>query len=186
MSRISSGTGMDRGEGEAVPSAGVFGKAKSPLTKAAAWITDRNIAFVVISIGMIVMLLWAGAFKMTARGAEVIVPLVTHSPLTSWQFKVLGPYVGADIIGGTEWTAALLFIVGYRWPKAGIVGGFITTLMFFTTSSMLITTPGDTVVVHGIHYMNDLGLFLFKDVIAFGASFFLISAYGKRAIAAEK
>jgi hypothetical protein len=41
-------------------------------------------------------------------------------------------------------------------------------------------------VVHGIHYMNDLGLFLFKDVIAFGASFFLISAYGKRAIAAEK
>jgi uncharacterized membrane protein YkgB len=186
MSRISSGTGMDRGEGEAVPSAGVFGKAKSPLTKAAAWITDRNIAFVVISIGMIVMLLWAGAFKMTARGAEVILPLVTHSPLTSWQFKVLGPYVGADIIGGTEWTAALLFIVGYRWPKAGIVGGFITTLMFFTTSSMLITTPGDTVVVHGIHYMNDLGLFLFKDVIAFGASFFLISAYGKRAIAAEK
>jgi uncharacterized membrane protein YkgB len=177
---------MDRGEGEAVPSAGVFGKAKSPLTKAAAWITDRNIAFVVISIGMIVMLLWAGAFKMTARGAEVILPLVTHSPLTSWQFKVLGPYVGADIIGGTEWTAALLFIVGYRWPKAGIVGGFITTLMFFTTSSMLITTPGDTVVVHGIHYMNDLGLFLFKDVIAFGASFFLISAYGKRAIAAEK
>jgi uncharacterized membrane protein YkgB len=123
---------------------------------------------------------------MTARGAEVILPLVTHSPLTSWQFKVLGPYVGADIIGGTEWTAALLFIVGYRWPKAGIVGGFITTLMFFTTSSMLITTPGDTVVVHGIHYMNDLGLFLFKDVIAFGASFFLISAYGKRAIAAEK
>ena len=112
MSRISSGTGMDRGEGEAVPSAGVFGKAKSPLTKAAAWITDRNIAFVVISIGMIVMLLWAGAFKMTARGAEVILPLVTHSPLTSWQFKVLGPYVGADIIGGTEWTAALLFIVG--------------------------------------------------------------------------
>ena len=186
MSRISSGTGMDRGEGEAVPSAGVFGKAKSPLTKAAAWITDRNIAFVVISIGMIVMLLWAGAFKMTARGAEVILPLVTHSPLTSWQFKVLGPYVGADIIGGTEWTAALLFIVGYRWPKAGIVGGFITTLMFFTTSSMLITTPGDTVVVHGIHYMNDLGLFLFKDVIAFGASFFLISAYGKRAIADEK
>ncbi|MGA8906505.1 MAG: DUF417 family protein [Acidobacteriaceae bacterium] len=186
MSRISSGTGIDRGEGEAVPSAGVFGKAKSPLTKVAAWITDRNIAFVVISIGMIVMLLWAGAFKMTARGAEVILPLVTHSPLTSWQFKVLGPYVGADIIGGTEWTAALLFIVGYRWPKAGIVGGFITTLMFFTTSSMLITTPGDTVVVHGIHYMNDLGLFLFKDVIAFGASFFLISAYGKRAIAAEK
>jgi uncharacterized membrane protein YkgB len=186
MNRISSGTGIDTGEGEAVPSAGVFGKANSPLTKAAAWITDRNIPFVVISIGMIVMLLWAGAFKMTAPGAEGIIPLVTHSPLMSWQFKVFGPYVGADIIGLTEWTAAILYIGGYLWPKAGIVGGFITTLMFFTTSSMLITTPGDTIVVHGIHYMNDLGLFLFKDVISFGASFYLISAYGKRAIASEK
>src|ERR1700761_9352408 len=117
MSRISSGTGMDTGEGEALPSAGVFGKAKSPLTKAAAWITDRNIPFVVISFGMIVMLLWAGAYKMTAPGAEGILPLVTHSPLTSWQFKLLGTYRGADIIGLTEWTAAILYIVGYVWPK---------------------------------------------------------------------
>lgn len=141
MSRIASGTGIDLGEGEAVSSAAIFGGAKSPLTKAAAWITDRNIAFVVISIGMIVMLLWAGAFKMTAPGAEGIIPLVSHSPLMSWQFKVFGPYVGADIIGLTEWTAAILYIAGYLWPKAGIVGGFITTLMFFTTSTMLITLP---------------------------------------------
>jgi len=135
---------------------------------------------------MIVMLLWAGAFKMTAPGAETITPLVTHSPLISWQFKVFGPYVGADIIGLTEWIAATLFIAGYLRPQAGIVGGFITTLMFFITSSMLITTPGVTIVVHGIHYMNTLGLFLFKDVIAFGASFYLIGSYGKRAIASEK
>jgi hypothetical protein len=40
--------------------------------------------------------------------------------------------------------------------------------------------------VHGVHYMNNLGLFLFKDVISFGASFFLITAYGKRAMASEK
>jgi reactive chlorine resistance protein C len=166
--------------------ADLLGKAKSPLTQAAAWISDRNIPFVVISIGMIVMLLWAGAFKMTAPGAEGIIPLLTHSPFTSLQFKVLGPYVLADIIGATEWTAAILFIAGYLWPKAGIVGGFITTLMFFTTSTMLITTPGDTIVVHGMHYMNNLGLFLFKDVISFGASFYLITAYGKRAIASEK
>ena len=182
MSQISTATQA----GEAVSSAGVFGKAKSPLTKVAAWISDRNIPFVVVSIGMIVMLLWAGAFKMTAPGAEGIIPLVMHSPLMSWQFKVFGPYVGADIIGGTEWTAAILYIVGYRWPKAGIVGGIITTFMFFTTSTMLITTPDDTIVVHGVHYMNNLGLFLFKDVISFGASFFLITAYGKRAMASEK
>jgi len=43
-------------------------------------------------------------------------------------------------------------------------GAIILVGMSFTTSSMLITTPDDTVVVHGIHYMNNLGLFLFKTL----------------------
>ena len=101
-------------------------QAKSVLTKIAAFVADRNIPFLVCSIGMIVMLLWAGKFKMTAPGAEGIIPLV-----------------------------------------------------------MLITTPDDTIVVHGMHYMNNLGLFLFKDIISFGVAFYLISYYGGKAITAE-
>lgn len=160
-------------------------QAKSVLTKIAAFVADRNIPFLVCSIGMIVMLLWAGKFKMTAPGAEGIIPLVSNSPLTSWQFKVLGPYHLGDMIGATEWTAAILLIIGYFKPKAGILGGIILVGMFFTTSSMLITTPDDTIVVHGIHYMNNLGLFLFKDIISFGVAFYLITYYGRKAIIAE-
>jgi len=148
--------------------------AKSILTKLAAWIDDRNIPFLITSIGMVVMLLWAGFYKMTAPGAEGIIPLVSNSPLISWQFKLFGPYIGSDIIGLTGWAAAILIIAGYMRPKAGIIGGFIATLMFFTTSSMLITTPGTIISVPGIHhmrYMRLLGLFLFKDVISLGASF---------------
>ncbi|HEY4046170.1 MAG TPA: DUF417 family protein, partial [Acidobacteriaceae bacterium] len=74
-------------------------KAKSYLTKLAAWINDRNIPFLVTSIGMIVMLLWAGSYKMTAPGAEGIVPLVSNSPLIWWHFKLFGPYIGSDLIG---------------------------------------------------------------------------------------
>jgi uncharacterized membrane protein YkgB len=160
-------------------------QAKSVLTKIAAFVADRNIAFLVCSVGMIVMLLWAGKFKMTAPGAEGIIPLVSNSPLTSLQFKLFGPYILGDMIGATEWTAAILLIIGYFKPKAGIVGGIILVGMFFTTSSMLITTPDDTVVVHGIHYMNNLGLFLFKDIISFGVAFYLISYYGRKAMMAE-
>jgi uncharacterized membrane protein YkgB len=160
-------------------------RAKSKLTKLAAWINDRNISFLVISIGMIVMLLWAGAYKMTAPGAEGIVPLVSNSPLISWHFKLFGPYIGSDLIGLTEWIAAILFIAGYLMPKAGIVGGIVATLMFFITSTMVITTPGTTSVVHGMRYMSFLGLFLFKDVISFGASIYLISYFGKKAILSE-
>ena len=160
-------------------------QAKSVLTKIAAVVADRNIPFLVCSIGMIVMLLWAGKFKMTAPGAEGIIPLVSNSPLTSWQFRFFGPYILGDMIGATEWTAAILLIIGYFKPKAGIVGGMILVVMFFTTSTMLITTPDDTIVVHGIYYMNNLGLFLFKDIISFGVAFYLISYYGRKAILAE-
>lgn len=159
--------------------------AKSFLTKIASFVVNRNIPFLVCSIEMIVMLLWAGKFKMTAPGAEGIIPLVTNSPLMSWNFKIFGPYVGSDIIGLTEWTAAILLIVGYFKPKAGILGAIILVGMFFTTSTMLITTPDDTVVVHGIHYMNNLGLFVFKDVISLGVAFYLISYFGRKAMIAE-
>lgn len=159
--------------------------AKSGLTKFAAWVNDRNIPFLITSIAMIIMLLWAGSYKMTNPGAEGIVPLVSNSPLISWHFKLLGPYVGSDIIGLTEITAALLIITGYFKPKAGIIGGIITIVMFFTTSTMVITTPGAIVPVNGIGYMSFLGLFLFKDIISLGVSFYLISYFGKKAILSE-
>ena len=159
--------------------------AKSNLTKLAAWISDRNIPFLVTSTGMIVMLLWAGSYKMTAPGAEGIVPLVSNSPLISWHFKLFGPYIGSDLIGLTEILAATLIIVGYMRPKAGIIGGLITSVMFFITSTMIITTPGSIVTVHGFRYMSFLGLFLFKDVISLGASFYLISYFGRKAILSE-
>jgi uncharacterized membrane protein YkgB len=162
--------------------------AKSDLTKLAAWINDYNVPFLVTSLGMIVMLLWAGSYKMTAPGAEGIVPLVSNSPLIWWHFKLFGPYVGSDIIGLTEITAAILIIAGYFRPKAGILGGLVTTLMFFITSTMVITTPGAIIAVPGIRYMRYMslvGLFLFKDVISLGVSLYLISYFGKKAILSE-
>jgi uncharacterized membrane protein YkgB len=50
---------------------------------------------------------------------------------------------------------------------------------------MLITTPGSTISVHGIRYMSFLGLFLYKDVISLGVSFYLISYFGNKAILLE-
>ena len=162
--------------------------AKDALSKVASWISERNLPFLFTSVSMIVMLLWAGSYKMTAPGAEGIIPLVSNSPLIWWHFKVFGPYIGSDIIGLTEIVAAILYIAGYVRPKAGIVGGLITILMFFVTSTMVATTPGAIISVPGIHhmkYMSFLGLFLFKDLISLGASFYLISYFGKKAILSE-
>jgi uncharacterized membrane protein YkgB len=122
---------------------------------------------------------------MTAPGAEGIIPLVSNSPLISWHFKLFGPYVGSDLIGLTEIAAAILIIAGYVRPKAGVIGSLITTVMFFITSTMIITTPGATTSVHGIRSMSFLGLFLFKDVISLGVSLYLISYFGNKAVLLE-
>src|SRR6266567_8203498 len=168
-----------------VSSAGPSKSAQSSVTRLAAWINDHNVPFLVTSIGMIVMLLWAGSYKMTAPGAEGIIPLVSSSPLISWHFKLFGPYIGSDLIGITEIAGALLIVAGYFRPKAGVIGGLVTTVMFFITSTMVITTPGATTSVRGIRYMSFLGLFLFKDVISLGVSFYLISHFGNKAILLE-
>jgi len=188
MSRVTSGQAINAEQQDLVSSAELSKKAKSTLTKLAAWTSDRNIPFLITSIGMIVMLLWAGSYKMTAPGAEGIVPLVSNSPLISWHFKLFGPYIGSDLIGLTEIIAAVLMIAGYLKPKAGIIGGLIASVMFFITSTMVITTPGAIIAVQGIRYMrymSFLGLFLFKDVISLGVSFYLISYFGQKAIRSE-
>jgi uncharacterized membrane protein YkgB len=188
MSRTLQGEATHAEQQNLLSSADLSNGAKSKLTKLAAWVNDRGLPFLVMSIGLVVMLLWAGSFKMTGPGADGIVPLVTNSPLTSWQFKLLGTYRGADVIGLTEWAAALLIIAGYIKPKAGILGGLIACLMFFVTSTMILTTPGALISVPGIHgmrYMSFLGLFLFKDIISLGASLYLVSNFGRKAIISE-
>ena len=190
MSRIDSGIAFEREDHVAAKpslesSAAPSNSSSRSLIGLAAWIDDHNVPFLVMSLGMIVMLLWAGSYKMTAPGAEGIIPLVTHSPLASWHFKLFGPYIGSDIIGLTETTAAVLIAAGYFRPKAGIIGGLITTVMFFTTSTMLLTTPGTTVAVHGMKYMSFLGLFLYKDVISLGVSLYLIGYFGHKASHSE-
>jgi len=188
MSEVLSGQAISAEKQDLVSPVDLSTTAKSNLTKLAAWINDRNLPFLITSIGMIVMLLWAGSYKMTAPGAEGIVPLVSNSPLISWHFKLFGPYIGSDIIGLTEITAAILIIAGYVRPKAGIIGGLIVALMFFITSTMVFTTPSAIISVPGIHgmrFMSFLGLFLFKDVISLGVSVNLISYFGKKAIICE-
>jgi len=145
------------------------------------WINGKNLAFWVISLGMIVMFLWAGSFKLTAPAAEGIAPLLTNSPFTSWQVKLWGIYHTSDFIGITEYIVAILMIVGFFKPQAGIIGGAIAVVMFIVTTTMLITTPGTLVIVNGIHFMNNLGLFLYKDIINLGASLYLITQFGYRA-----
>ena len=151
-------------------------------TRLASWVTNNNVPSRIMIFGMVLMLFWAGSYKMTAQGAEGIIPLVSNNPLISWHFKLFGPYVGSDLIGLTEIIAGILILTGLFKPQAGIYGGAIAVVMFFITSTMVITTPGSITHVNGMGYMSFLGLFLYKDVLNLGVSFYLISYFGKKAV----
>lgn len=151
------------------------------LVKAATRIEELDLPFRVMLAAMIVMLLWAGAYKMTDPGSEGIEVLVNNSPLISWHFQVFGIHTGGDLIGLTEIAAAILLLAGLFRPVAGILGGAIAVLMFFVTSTMLITTPDAITKVNGMGYMSFLGLFLYKDLLALGVSLYLITRFGRKA-----
>src|ERR1700744_1831368 len=91
------------------------------------WADRYDIGFKICFIAYVVMLLWAGSYKLTVPGADGIVPLVTTNPLISWLFAIFGRYTGSDIIGTTEITAAILIIAGLYRPKAGMAGSLIAT-----------------------------------------------------------
>ena len=50
---------------------------------------------------------------------------------------------------------------------------------------MLLTTPGALTAVHAMKYMSFLGLFLYKDIIALGVSFYLTAYFGREAALTE-
>jgi uncharacterized membrane protein YkgB len=158
---------------------------KSAFLRYTNWVDRYNLGVNVCRIAFVVMLLWAGAFKLTVPGADGIVPLVTTSPLISWLFSVFGRYAGADIIGITEITAAVLIIAGSYIPKAGMAGSLIATVMFIVTGTMVITAPDSIIAVKGVGYLSFIGLFLFKDLISLGVSFYLLSYFRQKAISAE-
>lgn len=150
------------------------------------WVDRYNAGFIICRLAYVVMLLWAGAYKLTVPGADGIVPLVTTSPLLSWMFTLFGRYTGSDIIGITEITSAILIIIGSYFPKAGMAGSLIASVIFIMTGTMLITAPDSIVMVKGMGYLSFTGLFLFKDIISLGVSFYFLSHFRQKAILTEQ
>lgn len=140
-----------------------------------------NLPFIISSFGICVILLWVGSFKFEAVEANGVAPLVTNSPLTSWDYRLFGIRLGADFIGITEIIAASLIIFGNFRPKLGMVGALMAVVIFFVTSSFVLSTPGSVHLVDGFPRLSDLGSFLFKDIIAMGGSLYIFTHFGQKA-----
>jgi reactive chlorine resistance protein C len=133
--------------------------------------------------GLVVVLLLIGALKFTPGEAAGIQPLVAHSPLMSWMYRLLSVQGVSNVIGAIELAIAALIALRPLSPKASFVGSVAAVITFLLTVSFLFSTPGAAQLKYGFPVLGDAGQFLIKDLVLLGASFWTAAeAYG----AAEK
>ena len=136
-----------------------------------------RLSIIVSTFGIAIVLIWIGIFKFTPTEAEGITGFVKNSPLLSWMYKIFSVQTAAEIIGVFEIAAGLLLVIGLLFSKAGVVGSVLSTIIFFTTCTFMFTTGGFLAKVDGLWVPSDTGSFLIKDVVALGASLYLLSIY---------
>jgi uncharacterized membrane protein YkgB len=125
---------------------------------------------VILRYGLVLVILWLGAFKFTMAEAEAIVPLLTNSPLLAWMYEVFDVRNASRMIGAAEIVIALLIALRPIRPVLSAIGSIGAIGMFVTTLSFLVTTPGMFAVVEGLPVPTGIGSFVIKDVVLLGAA----------------
>ncbi|MBB6501425.1 DUF417 family protein [Pedobacter cryoconitis] len=112
-------------------------------------------------IATIVVLLWIGILKFTPSEAKAIQPLVANSWLMSWLYQIFSVQMTSVLIGIFEIVTALLLIASFWNAKAGRIAGILTIIIFASTLSFLISTPGTWKMLDGVPVTD---FFLVKDL----------------------
>ncbi|WP_276729011.1 DUF417 family protein [Capnocytophaga granulosa] len=124
-----------------------------------------KIGYYISLLGVATILLWIGAFKFTHTEAEGIKPLVEHSFLLSWLYKILSMQGVSNLIGVIEIAIALALIVGIFSPivrKLAFVG---CTITFLITLSFLFTSAKTYYYIEGVPVTD---FFILKDIPMLG------------------
>jgi len=122
--------------------------------------------------GLVVVVAWIGFMKFTAYEAEGIRPFVANSPLMNWLYGFISVRGFSAGLGLIEVAIAILIALRPFSPRASALGSALAVLMFLTTLSFLVTTPGVwEPSLGGFPALSALpGQFLIKDLALLGIS----------------
>jgi len=119
--------------------------------------------------GLVITLLLIGVLKIySRRGARQ--PLVAHSPLMFWLYRIFSLQGISNLIGMIEIVVALLMALRPLSAKLSLIGSTGAIITFVLTVSFLLSTPGAFEFSHGFPLLGDAGQFLIKDLVLLGAS----------------
>jgi uncharacterized membrane protein YkgB len=107
--------------------------------------------------------------------AEMLVPLISHSPVVFWLIPAFGVRGAGYFLGTTETIFAALIFLGFWSPRLGILGALGSIVTFVGTTSIIPFLPDAWVKEAGGFPIMTLPIgFLTKDVLFLVVSFYLL------------
>jgi uncharacterized membrane protein YkgB len=138
--------------------------------------TVDTIASTLGRYGLVVVIGWIGALKFANYEAHQIQPLVAHSPFMGWVYHFLPVYTFSALLGVFEVAAAVLLAIKPLAPRLSIAGSVMSIVLFVSTISFLLTTPGVSETAGGgFPALSLTGEFLLKDIPLLGLSFWTLA-----------
>jgi len=137
--------------------------------------TVRAAGVLMLRYGLVLVLGWIGAMKFTAYEANGIQPLVANSPLMSWVYLLFSVRVFSALLGIVEIAIAVMIALRPVSATISAIGNAFAVVMFLTTVSFLVSTPGWEPSLGGFPALSVVpGQFLLKDVVLIGAAVWLL------------
>lgn len=128
-----------------------------------------------IQYGLVFVVGWIGVMKFTTYEATAIQPLVANSPLLSWVYLLFSAQAFSNILGITEIAIAVMIALRSFSATAAVIGSGLAVMMFLTTLSFLLSTPGWEPSLGGFPALSVVpGQFLLKDVVLLGAALWVL------------
>jgi len=115
-----------------------------------------------------------GIQKWNAFTAEMLVPLISHSPIVFWLEPVFGIRGAGFFLGTSELTFGTLILLGYWSRKIGLLGALGSIVTFVGTVGIIFFLPDAWAKEAGGFPIMTLPLgFLWKDFLFLAVSLYL-------------
>src|SRR5437899_7796334 len=90
---------------------------------------------------LVVLFLFFGYQKWFDYEAQVLIPYISNGPLLFWMYPVFGVRGASWVLGVSEWSFALLLLLGFWHKRLGILGALGCCAAFIGTATIIPCMP---------------------------------------------
>ncbi|TXH38224.1 MAG: DUF417 family protein [Rhodospirillaceae bacterium] len=139
------------------------------------WLIKSNLDYHLTRAVMVFIFALFGWSKWHEFEAETIKPLIEHGPLIFWLLPAFGVRGAGWFLGAAEWTFGSLIFLGFWNKPLGILGAAGSLFTYASTTTIILFLPDAWAPqAGGFPSITMTSGFLFKDLVLFAASFYLL------------